>query len=43
MSCQIPPNGSANGCSPACAADRGISPLTCTIFDHTYFGGIVVL
>ena len=41
MPCQIPPNGSADGCLSAYAANGGISPLTCTIFDPTYFGGIL--
>ena len=40
MSCQVSPNGSAGGRFPAYAVCGGISPLTCTIFDPTYFGGI---
>ena len=35
------PNGSAGGCFPAYAVCGGISPLTCTIFDPTYFGTIL--
>ena len=40
MPYHISPNGSAGGCFLAYAAFCGISPLTCTIFDPTYFGGI---
>ena len=40
MPYHISPNGSAGGGLPAYAAFCGISPLTCTIFDTTYFGGI---
>jgi len=41
MPYHITPNGSAGGCSSAYAAWGGIKPLTCTIFDPTYFGGIL--
>ena len=37
----ISPNGSAGGCYSAYAVFGGISPLTCTIFDPTYFGTIL--
>lgn len=33
----ISPNGSAGGCFSAYAANSGISPLTCTIFDPNIF------
>ena len=36
------PNGSAGGCIPAYAVSGGISPLTCTIFDPSYLGGIIL-
>ena len=35
------PNGSAGGCFLAMPLSCGISPLTCTIFDPTYFGSIL--
>lgn len=41
MSCQVSPNGSAGGRFPAYAVCGGIRPLTCTIFDPTYFGTIL--
>ena len=41
MPYHISPNGSAGGCFLAYAASGGISPLTCTIFDPTYFGSIL--
>ena len=41
MPYHIFPNGSAGGCFPAMPLSCGISPLTCTIFDPTYFGGIL--
>ena len=41
MPYHISPNGSAGGCFLAYAAFCGISPLTCTIFDPTYFGSIL--
>jgi len=41
MPYHISPNGSAGGCFSAYAAFGGISPLSCTIFDPTYFGGIL--
>ena len=41
MSYHTSPNGSADGCLSAYAAFCGISPLTCTIFDPTYFGTIL--
>ena len=41
MPYHISPNGSAGGCFPAYAVFGGISPLTCTIFDPTYFGTIL--
>ena len=41
MPSEISPNGSAGGGSSAYAANSGISPLTCTIFDPTYFGDIL--
>lgn len=37
---QISSNGFAGGCFLTYAVFGGISPLTCTIFDTTYFGGI---
>ena len=37
----LSPNGSAGGRFPAYAVLGGIKPLTCTIFDPTYFGGIL--
>ena len=37
----ISPNGSAGGCFPLMPPLSGIKPLTCTIFDPTYFGGIL--
>ena len=37
---QISSNGFAGGCFLTYAVFGGISPLTCTIFDPTYFGGI---
>ena len=40
MPYHISPNGSAGGCFLAMPLSCGISPLTCTIFDPTYFGGI---
>ena len=41
MSHQISPNGSAGGCFPTYVICGGIRPLTCTIFDPTYFGGVL--
>ena len=41
MPCQVLPNGFAGGCLPAYAVQGGIKPLTCTIFDPTYFGSIL--
>lgn len=41
MSCQVSPNGSAGGRFPAYAVFGGISPLTYTIFNPTYFGTIL--
>ena len=41
MPYHISSNGSAGGCFPALPLPCGISPLTCTIFDSTYFGGIL--
>ena len=41
MSHHISPNGSAGGCFLAMPLSCGISPLTCTIFDPTYFGSIL--
>ena len=38
---QISSNGFAGGCFLAYAVFGGISPLTCTIFDPTYFGSIL--
>ena len=40
MPYHISPNGSAGGCFRLGPSSGGISPLTCTIFDTTYFGGI---
>ena len=40
MPYHISPNGSAGGVSWLMPSPGGISPLTCTIFDTTYFGGI---
>lgn len=40
MPYHISPNGSAGGVSRLMPPKDGISPLTCTIFDTTYFGGI---
>ena len=37
---QISSNGFAGGCFLTYAVFGDISPLTCTIFDTTYFGGI---
>ena len=37
----ISPNGSAGGCFPLMPPLSGIKPLTCTIFDPTYFGTIL--
>lgn len=37
MSYHISSNGSAGGCFPALPLSCGIKPLTCTIFDPTYF------
>ncbi len=41
MPCQISYNGSAGGVFRVMPSSGGISPLTCTIFDSTYFGGIL--
>ena len=41
MPFHISPNGSAGGCFPVYAVPGGIKPLTRTIFDPTYFGGIL--
>lgn len=41
MPYHISPNGFAGGCFSAYAVFGGISPLTCTIFDPTYFGSIL--
>ena len=38
---QISSNGFAGGCFLTYAVFGGISPLTCTIFDPTYFGSIL--
>lgn len=38
---QISSNGFAGGCFLAYAVFGGISPLTCTIFEPTYFGSIL--
>ena len=41
MPYHISPNGSAGGCFPTYVICGGIRPLTCTIFDPTYFGGVL--
>lgn len=41
MPYHISPNGSAGGCFLAMPLPCGIKPLTCTIFDPTYFDGIL--
>ena len=41
MPYHISPNGSAGGRLSSYAVFGGISPLTCTIFDPTYFGGVL--
>ena len=41
MSYPTSPNGSAGGRSSPYAANSGISPLTCTIFDPTKLGVIL--
>ena len=41
MPYHISPNGSAGGRFSHYAPNSGISPLTCTIFDPTYFGGVL--
>ena len=37
----LSPNGSAGGCFQLMPSLGGIKPLTCTIFDPTYFGSIL--
>ncbi len=41
MPYRIPPNGFAGGGFRLMLPSGGISPLTCTIFDLAYFGGIL--